>query len=200
MKLVFATNNEHKLREARQILGARCEVLSLNDIGCHEELPETQNTLEGNALQKARRVAELFGCDCFADDTGLEVAALGGDPGVKSARYASDARRGDSHDSTANMTLLLERLSSYPDEARRRAQFRTAIALIRGGRETVVEGIVTGCITAAPSGTDGFGYDPVFRPDGSELTFAEMPPEAKNAISHRGRALEKLLDLLTAQN
>lgn len=193
-KLVFATNNDHKLREAREILGGRCEVLSLNDIGCHEDLPETQNTLEGNALQKARRVSELFGCDCFADDTGLEVEALGGAPGVMSARYAVMAGEGTSHDSSANMRLLLRNLQGVEN---RKARFRTAIALISGGSEKVLEGIVNGHITEEPSGTDGFGYDPVFSPEDTGRTFAEMTAAEKNAISHRGRALRALLDYLS---
>lgn len=192
-QLVFATNNDHKLREVRQILGARCRVLSLAEAGIHEELPETSPTLEGNALQKARRVAELCGMDCFADDTGLEVKALGGQPGVLSARYASANGAGGSHDSKANMHLLLEKMAGITD---RTARFRTAIALIQGGKETVVEGVVNGRITETPSGTDGFGYDPVFIPEDSTLTFAEMAPDDKNAISHRGRAIRNLLGIL----
>lgn len=192
-QLVFATNNEHKLREVREILSGRCRVLSLAEAGIHEELPETSPTLEGNALQKARRVAELCGMDCFADDTGLEVTALGGEPGVMSARYASANEAGGSHDSQANMRLLLKKMAGATD---RSARFRTAIALIRGGKETVVEGTVYGHITEHPSGTDGFGYDPVFRPEESNVTFAEMAPEEKNAISHRGRAIANLLRVL----
>jgi len=196
-QLVFATNNDHKLSEVRQILGARCRVLSLAEAGISEELPETSPTLEGNALQKARRVARLCGMDCFADYTGLEVAALGGEPGVMSARYASANGAGGSHDSKANMHLLLERMAGIAD---RSARFRTAIALIRGGKETLVEGIVNGQIAEAPAGADGFGYDPVFLPEGSCLTFAQMAPEAKNAISHRGRAIENLLHAIENQN
>lgn len=192
--LVFATNNPHKLSEIHAILGPSLPVMSLSDIGCVEELPETSDTLEGNALQKARRVYELYGCDCFADDTGLEVEALGGEPGVMSARYAQANGFGQTHDSAANSTLLLKRMEGKTD---RNAQFRTAIALIRGGRETVVEGIVRGHITEAPAGTDGFGYDPIFVPEGSELTFAQMSADEKNAISHRCRAAQALLKVLS---
>lgn len=192
-KLVFATNNPHKLAEIRAILSDRCEILSLEEIGCREEIPETADTIEGNALQKARWVAERFHCDCFADDTGLEVDALGGEPGVLSARYASANRRGDGHDSSANSALLLERMHGITD---RKARFRTAIALIADGKETVVEGIVEGTIAEEPRGTDGFGYDPLFIPSGSSRTFAEMTAEEKNSISHRRRASEALLNVL----
>jgi len=192
-QLVFATNNDHKLSEVRQILGARCRVLSLAEAGISEELPETSPTLEGNALQKARRVARLCGMDCFADDTGLEVAALGGEPGVMSARYASANGAGGSHDSKANMHLLLERMAGIAD---RSARFRTAIALIRGGKETLVEGIVNGQIAEAPAGADGFGYDPVFIARETGKRFAEMSADEKNAISHRGRATAGLITFL----
>lgn len=194
--LVFATNNSHKLREARQILGDRVNILSLSDIGCNDDIPETADTFEGNALQKARWVSERYGHDCFADDTGLEVDALDGAPGVLSARYAEANGHGTSHDSSANVRLLLENLkdAATPDE--RRARFRTAVALIRGGHEQVVDGIVEGHITRESHGTDGFGYDPVFMPDGFDRTFAEMTPDEKNAISHRGRALRNLLAVL----
>lgn len=192
-KLVFATNNPHKLAEIRAILSGRCEILSLEEIGCREEIPETAETIEGNALQKARWVAERFHCDCFADDTGLEVDALGGEPGVLSARYASANGRGDGHDSSANSALLLERMHGITD---RKARFRTAIALIAHGKETVVEGIVEGAIAEEPRGTDGFGYDPLFIPSGSSRTFAEMTAEEKNSISHRRRASESLLNVL----
>lgn len=192
-KLVFATNNAHKLTEIRAILSDRCEILSLEDIGCHEEIPETAATIEGNALQKARWVAEKYHCDCFADDTGLEVDALGGEPGVMSARYAHANGRGDGHDSSANSALLLERMSGITD---RKARFRTAIALIVDGKETVVEGTVEGCIAERPRGTDGFGYDPLFIPLGESKTFAEMTAEEKNNISHRRRASDALLKVL----
>jgi len=194
--LVFATNNSHKLREARQILGDRVNILSLSDIGCNDDIPETADTFEGNALQKARWVSGRYGHDCFADDTGLEVDALGGAPGVLSARYAEANGYGSSHDSPANVRLLLENLKDAAMPGERRARFRTAVALIRGGHEQVVDGIVEGHITREGCGTDGFGYDPVFMPDGFDRTFAEMTPDEKNAISHRGRALRNLLAVL----
>lgn len=192
-KLVFATNNAHKIAEVRAILGDRRQILSLEEIGCHEEIPETAGSIEGNALQKARWVSQRFDCDCFADDTGLEVEALGGEPGVMSARYAQANGRGDGHDSTANSTLLLERMEGIEN---RKARFRTAIALIIAGKETIVEGIVNGSIATAPHGSDGFGYDPLFIPEGESRTFAEMSPTEKNAISHRRRATEALLKVL----
>ena len=188
MELVFATNNAHKLEEVRQILGDRFKVLSLNDIGCHEDIPETADTFQGNALQKARYVKEHYGYDCFADDTGLEVKALDGAPGVHSARYAGD------HDSEANMTKLLHELEKKSD---RSAQFRTVIALILNGQEVLFEGIVTGQIaTERHYGDGGFGYDPIFVPDGYTETFSQMSSQSKNLISHRGRAVRKLADYL----
>ena len=188
MELVFATNNAHKLDEVRQILGDRFKVLSLNDIGCHEDIPETADTFQGNALQKARYVKEHYGYDCFADDTGLEVKALDGAPGVHSARYAGD------HDSEANMTKLLHELEKKSD---RSAQFRTVIALILNGQEVLFEGIVTGQIaTERHYGDGGFGYDPIFIPDGYTETFSQMSSQGKNLISHRGRAVRKLADYL----
>ncbi len=187
MKLVFATNNSHKLEEVRQILGDRFEVLSLNDIGCHEDIPETGDTFQDNALQKARYVKEHYGYDCFADDTGLEVKALNGAPGVHSARYAGD------HDSEANMTKLLGELEKKSD---RSAQFRTVIALLLNGQELLFEGIVTGKIGTERHGDGGFGYDPIFIPDGYTQTFSEMGAESKNLISHRGRAVRKLAEYL----
>lgn len=192
-KLVFATNNVHKIAEVRAILGDRRQILSFEEIGCHEEIPETAGSIEGNALQKARWVSQRFDCDCFADDTGLEVEALGGEPGVMSARYAQANGRGDGHDSTANSALLLEKMEGIEN---RKARFRTAIALIIAGKETIVEGIVNGSIATAPHGTDGFGYDPLFIPEGESRTFAEMSPTEKNAISHRRRATEALLKVL----
>lgn len=192
-KLVFATNNAHKIAEVRAILGDRRQILSLEEIGCHEEIPETAGSIEGNALQKARWISQRFDCDCFADDTGLEVEALSGEPGVMSARYAQANGRGDGHDSTANSTLLLERMEGIEN---RKARFRTAIALIIAGKETIVEGIVNGSIATAPHGTDGFGYDPLFIPEGETKTFAEMSSTEKNAISHRRRATEALLKVL----
>ena len=188
MELVFATNNAHKLDEVRQILGDGFKVLSLNDIGCHEDIPETADTFQGNALQKARYVKEHYGYDCFADDTGLEVKALNGAPGVHSARYAGD------HDSEANMTKLLRELEKKPD---RSAQFRTVVALILNGQEVLFEGIVTGQIaTERHYGDGGFGYDPIFVPDGYTETFSQMSSQGKNLISHRGRAVRKLAEYL----
>lgn len=188
-KLVFATNNAHKLDEIRRMTAGSFEILSLSDIGCHDDIPENEPTLDGNALAKARYIHQRYGCDCFADDTGLEVDALDGAPGVHSARYAP----GEGHDSEANMRLLLSNMKGKTD---RKARFRTVIALIEGEKETMFDGIVNGIITEAPAGTDGFGYDPVFQPEGSELTFAQMSAEAKNAISHRGRATRQLIDYL----
>lgn len=196
-KLVFATNNVHKIAEIRAIIGDKFPVVSLDEIGCREEIPETAGTLEGNALQKARWICRRFHCDCFADDTGLEVEALGGEPGVMSARYASANGRGEGHDSSANSALLLERMNGIEN---RKARFRTAIALIIGGKETLVDGIVTGTIAKAPRGAEGFGYDPLFIPDGSSKTFAEMTADEKNSISHRRRASEALLKVLEKHN
>jgi len=188
---VFATNNQHKLDEIRQILDGQIHILSLADIGCHVDIPETADTLQGNALQKARYVASHYNMDCFADDTGLEVAALDGAPGVHSARYAG----GQGHDSQANMDLLLHNMEKKSD---RKARFRTVIALIIKGEEHLFEGIVNGKILTERHGTDGFGYDPVFQPDGFDCTFAEMTASQKNAISHRGRATQKLVQFLTS--
>ncbi len=184
MRLVFATNNKHKLEEVSAILGPEFELVTPAGCGITEDIPETQPTLEGNALQKARYIHERTGLDCFADDTGLEVAALGGDPGVRSARYA-----GDRHDFDENTSLLLKNLEGAPD---RSARFRTVIALILDGREYLFDGTVNGRIIPEYRGTGGFGYDPVFIPDGSGETFAEMNPAQKNAVSHRARAVEKL--------
>lgn len=188
-KIVFATNNAHKLDEIRSIAGESLEVLSLSDIGCHADIPENENTLEGNALAKARYVKEHYGYDCFADDTGLEVEALSGAPGVHSARFAP----GTDHDSQANMTYLLSLLEGKEN---RKARFRTVIALILGKEETLLDGIVEGEILKSPQGNSGFGYDPVFKPNESDRTFAQMTAEEKNAISHRGRAMSKLLKKL----
>ncbi|MCD8395005.1 MAG: RdgB/HAM1 family non-canonical purine NTP pyrophosphatase [Bacteroidales bacterium] len=188
-KIVMATNNVHKLQEAREILAdSEWEVVSLSDLGCHEDIPETGATLEDNALQKAQWVAQKYGVDCFADDTGLEVYSLGGEPGVRSARYA-----GEGHDSQANMKKLLERLEGQVD---RRARFRTVIALIRNGQVQQMDGVVEGTIRLEPSGVGGFGYDPVFQPENKEVTFAQMSAEEKNSISHRGRAMAKLKAIL----
>ena len=193
MKIVFATNHAHKLQEVRQILGERFEVVGLKDIGCHEDIPENAETLEGNALEKARYVKEHYGLDCFADDTGLEVTALGGAPGVHTARYAELFGEGITHDSNANMALLLHNLEKKSD---RSARFRTVIALIYKGEEHLFEGVCEGEILSERHGTEGFGYDPVFRPTGFDRSFAQMSAEEKNAISHRGRATRKLVEFL----
>lgn len=184
-KLVFATNNAHKLEEIRAILGDKVEVLSLKDIGCDADIPETADTLEGNAALKAEYIYRHYGMDCFADDTGLEVEALDGAPGVYSARYAG----GEGHDSEANMRKLLTELKG---KTNRKAQFRTAICLIEGGVEHLFEGVVKGEIIEEKRGGSGFGYDPVFVPDGYTETFAEMGSEEKNRISHRARAVQAL--------
>ena len=187
-EIVFATNNLHKLEEIRQIIGDKFNVLSLKDINCNEDIPETATTLEGNAEIKARYVKEHYGYDCFADDTGLEVEVLDGAPGVLSARYA-----GDNHDSQANMELLLKNMSGKENRA---ARFRTVIALLIGEELTLMDGIVEGEITQERAGDSGFGYDPIFKPLESELTFAQMSSEDKNKISHRGRATAKLINKL----
>lgn len=186
--IVFATNNAHKLSEIRKIVGNRWQILSLADIGCCEDIPETADTLEGNALQKARYIKDRYGYDCFADDTGLMVDVLDGAPGVYSARYA-----GEAHNSQANMQLLLKNMA---EKGNRKAHFSTVIVLIKGSETFIFEGRVDGAITEHPTGQGGFGYDPVFRPDGYDHTFAEMSDDEKNAISHRGRATEKLLKYL----
>ncbi|WP_304708062.1 RdgB/HAM1 family non-canonical purine NTP pyrophosphatase [uncultured Rikenella sp.] len=196
MKIIFATGNRNKLKEIQAILGDRAEVSIPADHGVTEEIPEDAPTLEGNALQKARYIHERTGLDCFADDTGLEVEALGGEPGVFSARYAAVNGAGEGHASADNMALLLRRLEGQQN---RRARFRTVIALIRNGEEHLFEGIVNGEITLKKSGTEGFGYDPVFRPEGYAVTFAEMAPELKNRISHRGRATARLIEFLNAE-
>lgn len=187
-EIVFATNNLHKLEEIRQIIGDKFNILSLKDINCNEDIPETADTLEGNAEIKALYIKENYGYDCFADDTGLEVDELGGEPGVKSARYA-----GDNHDSQANMELLLKNMQG---KSNRNARFRTVIALILGEELTLMDGIVEGVITCERAGDSGFGYDPIFRPFESELTFAQMCSDEKNKISHRGRATAKLIEKL----
>lgn len=189
-KLVFATNNAHKLEEVRAILGDKYQVLSLAEINLHEDIPETADTLEGNAMQKARYVKQHYGLDCFADDTGLEVNALGGEPGVFSARYA-----GPGHDSEANISKLLLKMNKKTD---RRARFRTIVALIQENETHLFEGIVNGTIIEERRGNGGFGYDPVFVPEGYSLTMAEMGEE-KNKISHRARAIAKLAEYLNNQ-
>lgn len=187
-EIVFATNNAHKLEEVRAILGDEYRLVTLREKGITQEIPEEQPTIEGNALQKARYVYALTGADCFADDTGLEVQALGGAPGVRSARYATDG-----HDFEANVRLLLSNLAGMAD---RRARFRTVIALILGGEEFTFEGIVNGRIADTTAGEEGFGYDPVFVPEGFEETFAQMVPELKNTVSHRGIAVRKFADFM----
>ena len=187
-EIVFATNNPHKLEEARAILRDSVKVLSLADINCHDDIPETADTLEGNALIKARWVKDKYGYECFADDTGLMVEALNGAPGVYSARYAGE------HCSPAdNIKLLLEKLEGV---IQREAKFATIVALIIGDKEYIFEGEVKGIIADHNCGASGFGYDPVFIPENSSLSFAEMSPEDKNAISHRGRAMKKLAGFL----
>lgn len=187
-KLVFATNNLHKLEEVRNIIGNDFEILSLADINCNDDIPETADTFEGNALIKARHIYNKYGLNCFADDSGLEVEALGGAPGVHSARYATDG-----HDHEANINKLLAELSGKEN---RNAQFRTVVALIIDGKEYIFEGYVKGEIIYERQGKNGFGYDPVFRPTGYKDTFAEMTENEKNSISHRGVAVSKLNNFL----
>ena len=200
MKIVFATNNQHKLQEIRDILGSDFEVVSLKEIGCDVDIPETGSTLEENALQKAQYVYEHYHLSCFADDTGLEVEALDGAPGVHSARYAE----GTDHDSEANMAKLLHELDG---KANRKARFRTVICLIEKQdvcpcgctsikRVHQFEGIVNGSIATEKHGTEGFGYDPIFVPEGYDQSFAELGEEIKNGISHRARAVKKLVEYL----
>lgn len=196
MKIVFATNNQHKLSEIRDILGKQFEVLSLNDIGCHSDIPETSDTLEGNALLKALYVYKNYHISCFADDTGLEVDALDGAPGIYSARYAG----GEGHDSEANMQKLLQELG---ENNNRKARFRTIIALIMVDEDNheakdvkIFEGIVCGHITHEKHGEEGFGYDPIFQPEGYDKTFAQLGMDIKNHISHRAKAVEKLANHL----
>lgn len=193
-EIIMATNNAHKLEEVRQILGSEFCVKGLQDIGCLEDIPETADTLEGNAMQKALYVHEHYGVDCFADDTGLEVEALDGAPGVYTARYGSLNGYGESHDSDANIQCLLDRLEETEN---RKARFRTVIALLLGGEEHLFEGIVEGEILHQKVGEEGFGYDPVFAPiEADGLSFAQMSAQSKNAISHRGRATSKLVEFL----
>ena len=192
-RIVFATNNQHKLDEIRQILGNDFQILSLADIGCHEEIPEDHDTLQENALQKAQYIVDHYHVSCFADDTGLEVDALGGEPGVHSSRYAE----GTDHDSEANMDKLLQKLDGQEN---RNARFRTVIALIQKGepeaKVSLFQGTVYGVITKEKSGAEGFGYDPIFQPDGYDQTFAELGNDIKNNISHRAHAVSKLAEFL----
>lgn len=188
-KLIFVTNNPHKLEEIRKIVGERIKIYSLKDINCFEEIPETADTIRDNAIMKAQYVADKYGVDCFADDTGLEVSALGGAPGVHTARYAS----AEGHDTMGNMQLLLQNLEGETD---RSAQFVTYIALIIKGEIQTFDGVCKGTILAQMRGSEGFGYDPIFQPEGFEETFAEMSSEQKNAVSHRGKATRKLIEYL----
>lgn len=189
--LVFATNNSHKMTELREKLDQRFELISLKEIGHTEDIPEEQDTLEGNALQKARTIHDLYGLNCFADDTGLEIEVLNNAPGVYSARYA-----GEYQDSLANMNKVLLELK---DKSERKARFRTVIALIFNKKEHLFEGIVEGEILTEKRGDEGFGYDPIFQPLGYDLTFAEMPLSLKNEISHRGKAVGKLMHFLNTE-
>lgn len=191
MKLIFATQNQNKAKEIQQMLPDSIQVLTLKDLNCLEDIPETASTLEGNASLKSAYVVENFNVNCFADDTGLEIEALNGEPGVLSARYS-----GIEKDSNANMDLVLNKLDG---ENNRRARFRTVISLVLDGQEFLFEGIVNGTIRHSKSGTDGFGYDPIFQPDGYDITFAEMSLEEKNKISHRGKAVKKLVDFLSSK-
>ncbi len=191
MKIVFATNNQHKLDEIKKISKGQLEILSLADINCHEDIPETGDTLKENALIKAQFVKDKFGLDCFADDTGLEVDALDNAPGIYSSRYA-----GPKCDSEENMQKLLRDLQGYEN---RKAQFRTVIALILNGEEHYFEGIVSGEIIHKKEGTKGFGYDPIFKPNGYDKTFGQLPEDIKNNLSHRAIATKKLADFLLKQ-
>lgn len=187
-KLVFATNNQHKLEEVRAVLADKLEIVSLNELGCFDDIPETADTLEGNALIKAQYIYEKFGLDCFADDTGLEVDALGGEPGVYSARYA-----GEDNNARNNMHKLLKNLG---ENSNRTAHFRTVIALIEGDEIRYFEGKINGKIAYEPRGDAGFGYDPIFIPEGYNISFAEIGAEVKNTISHRALAVGKLTEYL----
>jgi len=189
-KLVFATNNQHKTDEIRLALNGLYEVLNLSDIGCEEDIPETADTFEGNATLKSTYVYENFQLDCFADDSGLEVEALNNEPGVYSARYAG------SRDNEANINLVLKKLEGISN---RKARFKTVISLLKNGENHIFEGTIKGTIREDLSGLKGFGYDPIFQPDGYDITFAEMDMAQKNAISHRAQALKKMLDFLKAE-
>ena len=189
MQLVFATNNLNKLKEVQALVPEHIQLISLKDIGCFEEVPETQSTIEGNAIQKAEYIKEHYGFDCFADDTGLEVESLGGEPGVFSARYAGEQR-----DANDNMNLLLDNLVGKPN---RNAQFKTVIALHLNDRIKTFTGICKGEITTTKQGDKGFGYDPIFKAEGYDKTFAEISLEEKNTIGHRGKAIRLLVDFLS---
>lgn len=189
-EIVFATNNKHKLEEIISVVGEKLKILSLANIGCFEDIPETANTLEGNASLKSQFVVQHYGKDCFADDTGLEIEALDGKPGVYSARYS-----GPGHDHVKNMEKVLNEMTGIQN---RKARFRTVISLFLDGKEHQFEGIVEGSIRKEKSGSKGFGYDPIFQPDGFKTTFAEMDLEDKNKVSHRARAMAKLIEFLNS--
>lgn len=190
-KLVFATNNEHKTQEIRHALEGQYEVLNLQDIGCSEDIPETADTFEGNASLKSQYVVAHFNLDCFADDSGLEVEALNNEPGVYSARYSG------TRDSVENINLVLEKLKN---QSNRKARFKTVISLVQDGVNHFFEGTVEGTIRTELSGSAGFGYDPVFQPEGYAITFAEMSMAEKNQISHRAIALQKMIDFLNTNS
>lgn len=190
-QLVFATNNQHKLEEVQYKVGNTFKIISLSEIGCHDDIEETGLTLDENASIKSKFIHEKFGFDCFADDTGLEIEALNNEPGVYSARYSGD------RDFAKNMNLVLENLNG---EINRKARFRTVISLILNQQEYIFEGIIKGTIRNTPSGNGGFGYDPIFQPDGFNITFAEMDLAEKNKISHRGIAMQKLINFLNRLN
>lgn len=192
-RIVFATNNSHKLSEIKAILREDFEVVSLEELGCNDEIPETADTLEGNALQKSTYINSRYGVNCFADDTGLEVEAFNGGPGIYTARFGTMNGYGDDHDAEANTRCLIDKLK---DTDNRRAQFRTVISLILDGKEYSFEGVVKGEITREKRGEKGFGYDPVFIPEGYTGTFAELGVDVKNQISHRARAVQKLAEFL----
>ncbi len=190
MELVFASSNEHKVKEIREITGADIILKSLNDIACFDDIPETGSTFAGNAGQKSRYIFDRYACNCFADDSGLEIDALNGEPGVYSARYSG------SRDFEQNMQLVLNKMEGQKD---RNARFKTVISLILNGKEHYFEGSIEGKITLKRSGNKGFGYDPIFKPDGYEISFAEMDPAEKNRISHRAIAIKKLISFLKTQ-
>lgn len=191
MKLVFASNNKNKIKEIQSILNGNIQLLSLEDIGCHEEIPETADTIEGNAILKANYVTEKYGYDCFADDTGLEVNVLNGEPGVYSARYAGEQKNADD-----NMNKLL---NSLIDKEDRSAQFKTVIALNLKGEQKLFTGLAKGEITFNKAGNNGFGYDPIFQPENYTETFAELSSDIKNKISHRAKATQQLIDFLNSR-
>jgi XTP/dITP diphosphohydrolase len=190
MDLVFASNNQHKVEEVQAIIGTKINLKSLNDIGCHDEIPETGYTFIENAGQKSRFIYEKYELDCFADDSGLEIDALNGEPGVHSAHYSG------SRDFQENINLVMERLNG---KTNRKARFKTVISLILTGKEYLFEGIIEGNISLKQSGKKGFGYDPIFIPNGYEMSFAEMSAEEKNKISHRARAMVKLIEFLNSE-